>query len=59
MASVSPNTERNRWSVERMLGMGSPGRQALTFNNWTAGLDGATLARTVRELMGKSPSEVN
>jgi hypothetical protein len=59
LATVTPNTSRNRWYVELQLRLGSPSGQALLFNNWAGGLDSATLARGMREAMGRRASQAN
>jgi hypothetical protein len=59
LASVSPDTRRTRQRAELLFLLGTPRGQALAFDNWTAGLDSATLARAVREAMGERPPQVN
>jgi hypothetical protein len=59
LATVTPNTSRNRWYVELLLRLGEPTGEAILFSNWSGGLDSATLARAVREAMGKRPSQAS
>jgi hypothetical protein len=47
--SVIPNSRQNRSRVQYLFELGHPRGRALSFGDWTAGLDAQTLVRFVRE----------
>jgi hypothetical protein len=59
LATVDPDTPRNRSRLQTSLAIGSISGRSLVFHNWTAGLDSATLARAVRDAMGSPPPPIN
>jgi len=57
VATVEPDTPKNRRRVEALMAMGGDG--ALSFSVWTAGLDSVALARAIRESCDARPAQVN
>ena len=59
-ASLAPDTQKTRTALWVLLALGKPAGRTLWFGEWTAGLDSETLARAVREAMGRPhASQVN
>jgi hypothetical protein len=52
-ASLDPDTKKMRTALWVLLALGKPAGRTLWFGEWTAGLDSETLARAVREAMGR------
>lgn len=59
MASLSPDTRRDRMNAEVLLGLGEPRGEAFRFDEWTAGLDADTLVRAIREATGAGSRQAN
>jgi hypothetical protein len=57
--SVSPPTPRNRKRAEGVFGGAAAARGEILLEPWTAGLDGQTLARAIREGMAGRPDPAN
>jgi len=59
IASVEPDTARNRGRVQMRLELGEPRGQAISLEPWTAGLDSDTLARLIRSAIGAREPAIN
>ena len=59
IASVSPDSPRNRFSVELLFELGNPRGRGLHLGDWTAGLDAPTLVRAIRERMHGRVEQTN
>ena len=59
IASVEPNTARNRGRVHTRFELGEPRGQAISLEPWTAGLDSDTLVRLIRSAIGARESAIN
>jgi hypothetical protein len=57
--SISPPTPRNRKRAEGVFGGAAAARGEILLETWTAGLDGQTLARAIREGMDGRPDPAN
>jgi hypothetical protein len=59
-ASLAPDVQKTRSALWVLLALGKPSGRALWLAEWTGGLDGETLARAVREAVGRPhASQVN
>ena len=52
-ASLAPDTRKTRSALWVLFAVGKGAGRTLWFPEWTAGLDSETLARAVREAMGR------
>lgn len=59
VASVVPDTPRNRKRVQRLFGQAGALQGSLMLDHWAAGLDGRSLLRAIREGMNGSPDQAN
>ncbi len=59
IASVSPDTPRNRGRVHMLLEMGEPRGEAVYIEPWTAGLDSDTLLRLLRAAIAPATALAN
>lgn len=59
IASVEPDTARNRGRVHVRFELGEPRGQALSLDPWTAGLDSDTLARLILSAIGTHEPAIN
>lgn len=59
IASVVPDSPRHRTRAQRLLGKPGARESEVLLNRWTAGLDGESLVRAIRDGMARRPAQVS